>query len=85
MAATLLAIRRATAFEHLPGFGRLRGFVIAIIAAFLLAWGMMRTGIRLFFFSSIWMFFLLVAILYALLRWGLRELSRPRRSPPGRD
>jgi hypothetical protein len=78
MGAALMGIRRATALEHLPGFGRLRGFVVAVVAAFLLAWGMMRTGIRLFFFSSIWTFFLLVAILYACLRWGLRKLSRQR-------
>jgi hypothetical protein len=85
MAAALAGIRRATEFEHLPGFGRLRGFVVAVVCAFLLAWGMMRIGIRLFFFSSIWTFFILVALLYALLRWGLAQVVRSRRLPPDRE
>jgi len=83
MALTLAGIRRATAFEHLPGAGRLRGFITSVAVAFLLALIAMRTGIRLIFFQSVWMFVIFVAILYAFLRWGLRATFQGRRPPPG--
>lgn len=81
MALALAGIRRATAFEHLPGAGRLRGFVISVVAAFFLALVAMRTAIRLIFFQSVWMFLVFVAILYAFLRWGLRAAFQGRQPP----
>jgi hypothetical protein len=84
MGLTMAGIRRATDFEHLPGFGRLRGFMVTVAVAFALALLVMKTGIRLFFFARIWTFLVFVAILYALLRWGLRAMVRSRRSPPRR-
>ena len=82
MGVSLMGIRRATAFEHLPGSGRLRGFVVTAGLSFALCLLVMKFRVGLFFFSSIWMFLILVAILYALLRGGLRAMTRGRRRPP---
>ena len=82
MGVALAGIRRATSFEHLPGSGRLRGFVVTTGISFALCLLVMKLRVGLFFFSSIWMFLIFVAILYALLRGGLRAMTRRRRQTP---
>ena len=82
MALALAGIRRATAFERLPGAGRLRGLATAAAASFAIALLFLKTGVRLFFLGSAWAFLACAVLLYVLLRGGLRVIAGRRRHTP---
>ncbi|MCK5803905.1 MAG: hypothetical protein KAI66_13790 [Lentisphaeria bacterium] len=79
MMATLFLVTRAVDLDRIPGFDRLSGFVTTIAIAFTIALVILKLRIGLLFFSSIWTFLLLAAILYGLFRAGLRTMARGKR------
>ncbi|HAP42643.1 MAG: hypothetical protein A2087_13820 [Spirochaetes bacterium GWD1_61_31] len=71
MAASLLLIRRRVAFAELPGFGRLSGLMILLAVSFALALAIDKTRIFLGFFGSIDRLFILVGVIFVLLKTSL--------------
>lgn len=81
MIVTLVAIRKRVAFDDVPGFNRLSGLMVLLAGSFGLALAVHKTRIFLGFFGSIEMFFLLVAGIFALLKWGAYTLFRSGGEP----
>jgi hypothetical protein len=80
MVVTLVLIHRNAPFARIPGFDRLSGLMLTIAASFVIALAVSKTRIWLFFGASIWMLFVLAAIVFAVLMWGGRLMSRSRSS-----
>ena len=78
MIVTLIVIRASIAFDEVPGFARLSGFMVLIACSFALALLIDKTRIFLGFFGSIGTLLLLVAVLFLLLSWGANLLFRRR-------
>ncbi len=89
MALTLILIRRTVSFDDIPGFDRISGLIVLLAVTFVLVLGIQRTRIWLFFGSSIYTIIALVAVLFALLKWGaymlFRQRHEPRIKPPSLD
>jgi hypothetical protein len=68
MAATLVIVRRRTAFGDLPGVGRLWAFIFLLGLSFAAALAIDRTRIFVGFFGSVDRLFLLVAAVFVLLK-----------------
>jgi hypothetical protein len=86
MAAALLVISRNVPFDAIPGFDRLSGLMVMLAMAFILALAVAKTRIWLVFGGSLGMLLLLVAGIFALLKWGahmaFRRSDEPKREPP---
>jgi len=74
MCVSLALIRRRVAFDAVPGFDRLGGLMLVIALTFAIVLAIEKTRIWLFFGSSFATLLVIVAVLFALLRWGLRLL-----------
>lgn len=86
MILTLFLVGRNVSFDHIPGFDRLSGLIVLIAITFILALGISKTRVWLFFGSSFLTLLILIIVLFALLRWGAHALFRSRhgRSVPPR-
>lgn len=80
MAATLGVMRRNVDFDDVPGFHRLTGLMTMLAVAFAAAFVLRSLRVWLFFGASMIWFFVLVAALFVLFKWGGRLLFGRRRS-----
>jgi len=80
MVATLGVMRRNVDFDSVPGFNRLTGLMTMLVVAFVVAFVLQRLRVWLFFGAPMIWFFVLVAALFALFKWGGRLLFGRRRS-----
>lgn len=80
MVATLGVMRRNVDFDSVPGFNRLTGLMTMLGVAFVVAFVLQRLRVWLFFGAPMIWFFVLVAALFALFKWGGRLLLGRRRS-----
>lgn len=76
MVLTLSIIRRAVAFEYIPGFGKLSSLMMTIGAVFLLMYLLDRTRIIAFVQIPVQYLLLIVVGLLLVFRFGFRELIR---------
>ncbi len=85
MIMTLILIRRNVSFDEVPGFGRLWGLMVMIGITFVVVLAIQKTRIWLAFGSSFFTLLLVVAVLFAILKWSSdRVLGRSRqREGPG--
>ena len=79
MVATLIVMRRNVDFDSVPGFNRLTGLMTMLLVAFLAAFVLQRLRVWLFFGAPMIWFFVLVAALFALFKWGGRLFFGRRR------
>jgi hypothetical protein len=77
MIATLLLIRQNAEFTYIPGFGKLSGLVMMILATFAFMWFLDRTRIYVFTYLPFWQVILIFAALFLLIRWGFRQFINP--------
>jgi hypothetical protein len=89
MTLSLILIQRNVSFDDVPGFDRISGLMVLLAVTFVIVLGIQRTRIWLFFGSSIYTLMALVAVLFALLKWGsymlFRRRDEPRTEPPSFD
>ena len=75
MAVTLAIMRRNVNFNHIPGFGKLSGLFIVIMAAFLVMW--LLDKLKIFVFSYMpfhYLIFIFLGILFVVML-GWRKLT----------
>lgn len=86
MITTLAVIRRAADFKDIPGFDRLSGLMAMIGMSFVAVLVVSKTRIWLVFGGSIYTFFALAAVVFALIKWGaymfFRSPGQPKTNPP---
>ncbi len=80
MVATLGLMRRSVDFDSVPGFNRLTGLMAMLAVAFVVALVLRSLRVWLFFGAPMIWFFVLVAALFVLFKWGGRLLFGRRRS-----
>ncbi len=76
MVVTLTFLRNRIDLDAIPGFDRLSGLIVVIASTFMLVLAIQKTRIWFIFRGSIWTLLILVAGLFALLRWGGARLLR---------
>ena len=81
MTVTLALISRSVSFDDIPGFDRLSGLILVITITFILALGIQKTRIWLFFGGSYLALLILLGALFLLLNVGFSKLFRSRRRP----
>jgi hypothetical protein len=81
MTVTLMLLQRNVGFDQIPGFDRLSGLMVMIGAAFAIVFVLSRTRIWLVFGGSIFLFFGLAVLIFALLKWGSYLVFR-KKDPP---
>ena len=79
MVLTLIVIQRQVAFDAIPGFDRLGGFLIAIAASFAIALAIDRARIWVFFGGSLAQLGVIATAVFLIARWGMRRALRGRR------
>ena len=78
MVATLLIIRQNVSFDAIPGFGKLSGLVMMIIATFAFMWFLDRTHIYVMTYLPFWQVILLFVVLFLIIRWGWSKFITPK-------
>jgi len=74
MVATLVLIKRSVDLKHIPGIDRLYGILIVIAITFTVSLAIIKTGIWIFFGSSLLTLFVTAIVLFALLEIGIAKL-----------
>ena len=78
MVATLLIIRQNVSFDSIPGFGKLSGLVMMIVATFGFMWFLDRTHIYVFTSLPFWQVVLIFVGLFLVIRWGWSQFISPK-------
>lgn len=78
MAATLLIIRQNVSFDTIPGFGKLSGLVMMIVATFAFMWFLDRTHIYVFTSLPFWQVILIFIGLFLVIRFGWSQFITPK-------
>ena len=78
MVATLLIIRQNVSFETIPGFGKLSGLMMMIVATFAFMWFLDRTHIYVFTSLPFWQVVLIFVGLFLVIRWGWSRFITPK-------
>ena len=78
MVATLLIIRQNVSFDSIPGFGKLSGLVLMIVATFAFMWFLDRTHIYVFSYLPFWQVVLIFIVLFLVIRWGWSQFITPK-------
>jgi len=74
MIFTLLLIRKNTCFEDIPGFNKLGGLLIVIAAVLGIMWFLDKTRIIVFSYMPVYFVFIILAILFIVIRYGARKM-----------
>ena len=74
MVATLGVMRRNVDFNRVPGFNRLTGLMTMLVVVFVVAFVLRSLRVGLFFGAPMIWFFVLVAALFSVFKWGGRLL-----------
>ncbi|MEM7248340.1 MAG: hypothetical protein AAF533_23600 [Acidobacteriota bacterium] len=78
MIATLWLIGRQAEFDDIPGFDRLSGLIMVMLATFAIAFFLSRTRLWIVFGGSMLALAVLAILVFLLLSWGLHVLmGRP--------
>lgn len=80
MVATLLIIRQNVSFDTIPGFGKLSGLVMMIVATFAFMWFLDRTRIYVFTSLPFYQVVLIFVGLFLVIRWGWSRFITPKSS-----
>jgi hypothetical protein len=78
MVATLLIIRQNVSFDTIPGFGKLSGLVLMIVATFAFMWFLDRTHIYVFTTLPFWQVIAIFVALFLVIRIGWSRFITPR-------
>ena len=78
MVATLLIIRQNVMFDSIPGFGKLSGLVMMIVATFAFMWFLDRTHIYVFTSLPFWQVILIFVGLFLVIKWGWSRFMTPQ-------
>ncbi|MBI5218806.1 MAG: hypothetical protein HY958_07745 [Bacteroidia bacterium] len=78
MIVTLVIIARSASLKSIPGFDRLSGLMTMIGISIILALIISKTNIWLFFGGSMFLFFILIAILFLILKIGSKKLFKKK-------
>lgn len=78
MVATLLIIRQNVSFDTIPGFGKLSGLVLMIVATFAFMWFLDRTRIYVFTSLPFYQVVLIFVGLFLVIRWGWSQFITPK-------
>lgn len=70
MIATLLIIRKNVSFNAVPGFDKLSGLVMMVLATFAFMWFLDRTHIYVFSYVPFWQAILIFIGLFLVIRYG---------------
>ncbi|MCP4522347.1 MAG: hypothetical protein GY827_11760 [Cytophagales bacterium] len=79
MISTILLIKRNVNLDNIPGFERLWGLFLLLGITFILTLILLKTRIFLFFGGSIGAFFVVLLVLFVLLKWGSHLFFRKKR------
>lgn len=74
MVLTLWLVKRNVAFDDIPGFGRLSGLMLMILAILAMMWVLDRTHIIAVTFMPFQQVLLILIGLFILARWGMKRL-----------
>ncbi len=78
MVATLLIIRQNVSFDTIPGFGKLSGLVLMIVATFAFMWFLDRTRIYVFTTLPFWQVVMIFLGLFLVIRVGWSRFITPK-------
>ena len=81
MIATLLIIRKNVSYKDIPGFDKLSGLVMMILATFAFMWLLDRTHIYVFSYVPFWQAILIFVGLFLLIRWGWSRFVQSSDTP----
>mgnify|MGYP001288399802 CR=1 FL=1 len=74
MLITLWIVSRNVKFEEIPGFNRISGLVIVIVAVLLIMWIMEKTHIIAITFMPFYYVFIIFIALFLAIRYGLKRM-----------
>ncbi|MFC1885897.1 hypothetical protein ACFLZM_02435 [Thermodesulfobacteriota bacterium] len=81
MIVTLILVRKTVALDKLPGVDRLYALMILLAVSFAVALFIQKTRIWIFFGGSIGILIVLAVFCFALLKWSMAMLFRPKGEP----
>ncbi len=81
MIATLLIIRKNVSYRDIPGFEKLSGLVMMILATFAFMWLLDKTRIYVFSYVPFWQAILIFAGLFLLIRFGWSRFIQSSDTP----
>lgn len=73
MVVTLYLIRKNTCFEDIPGFGKLGGLIVVILALFTIMWLLEKTHIFVISIMPFHYFIVLFVLLFIAIRYGAKR------------
>lgn len=76
MILTIAIIRRNIALENVPGFDRLSGLIMVLAATFIAMFVLQRTYLWIHISGSWQQLFLIFAVLFIVLKWGLSKIIK---------
>lgn len=81
MIATLLIIRKNVSYKDIPGFDKLSGLVMMILATFAFMWLLDRTHIYVFSYLPFWQAILIFVVIFLLIRVGWSRFMNSSDTP----
>ena len=81
MVATLLIIRKNVSYKDIPGFDKLSGLVMMILATFAFMWLLDKTNIYVISYLPFWQAILIFIALFLVIRFGWSRLIHSADTP----
>ena len=81
MVATLLIIRKNVSYKDIPGFDKLSGLVMMILATFAFMWLLDKTHIYVISYLPFWQAILIFVALFLVIRFGWSRLINSTDTP----
>ncbi len=81
MVVTLMVMKRQVDFDEIPGFDRLSGLMVLLGITFMILLAIEKTRIWIVFGGGFTALLAIVAVVFALLKWGGYMLFRRRDEP----
>ena len=82
MVGTLLIIRKNVSFNAIPGFDKISGLVMVVLATFAFMWFLDRTHIYVFSYLPFWQAILIFIGLFLVIRYGWSKFVGSSETPP---